>query len=271
MIEIKDVSFNYGGNQVFDGLNLSIKKGEFVAILGHNGSGKSTLSRLLVGLIQPSKGGIFVDGEKLTTETVVAIRKKISIVFQNPDNQFIGGTVLDEVAFGLENQGVSREKMRQMVDWQMTHLGLSGLEEKAPHELSGGQKQRVAIAGALAVNPDVLILDEATSMLDPVGREDMMGFVKELAKDEERTVIMVTHHLDEAVYADRIVVLASGEVIGDGTPYEVLTDVDLLAKSSLDAPFAVEASTKLVEARILDEVCVRNEELVRALCLGRLD
>lgn len=266
MIKIKDVTFNYGENQVFGGLNLSIEKGEFVAILGHNGSGKSTLSRLLVGLIHPSKGEVMIDGQLLESKTIANIRKKVSIVFQNPDNQFVGGTVVDEVAFGLENHKISREEMKRRVAQQIETLGLSGLEEVAPHQLSGGQKQRVAIAAAMAVDGDVLILDEATSMLDPVGRKDVMALVKELAKDEERTVIMVTHHLEEAVYADRIVVLAEGEMTGDGTPYEVLTDKDVLEKASLELPFAVEASIRLVEEGILDEICVRNEELVKALC-----
>jgi len=266
MIEVKDITFSYGKNRVFDRFNLSIEKGEFVAILGHNGSGKSTLSRLLVSLEVPAAGAIFIDGEKLGANTIAKVRKKISMVFQNPDNQFVGSTVLDEVAFGLENRNVSREGMRQIVGEKLSDFGLLGLEEKAPHQLSGGQKQRVALASAMAVNPEVLILDEATSMLDPVGRHEVMTLVRELGSEKQRTVIMVTHHLEEAAHADRIVVLVEGAVIGDGTPKEILADVELLKKASLDVPFAVIASKKLIKAGMLNEICVNDEELVNGLC-----
>ncbi|MCL2560522.1 MAG: energy-coupling factor transporter ATPase [Turicibacter sp.] len=266
MIEIKDLTFSYDKTEVFSGLNLSIKEGEFVAILGHNGSGKSTLSKLLVGLETPRAGELWVAGLKSSEETIAEIRKKISIVFQNPDNQFVGATVADDIAFGLENQQVPRDEMVALVATYLNKMGLEGLEHAPPHELSGGQKQRTAIAGALAIGADVLILDEATSMLDPAGRADIMKLVRELAQDAKRTIIMITHHLDEAVYADRIVVLNEGQIVKDGTPLGVFDDVEGLAAIGLDVPFAVRASKMLYERQVIKKICVTNEELVAALC-----
>ena len=267
MIEIKNLTFSYEEKCVFDGLNLTIEKGEFIAILGHNGSGKSTLSKLLVGLEEPASGDIFIDGIKSSDATIDTIRKKVSIVFQNPDNQFVGATVADDIAFGLENRQVPREEMIKLVTRYMKQLGLTGLEEIAPHDLSGGQKQRTAIAGALAVGADILILDEATSMLDPAGRRDIMNLVRALAKDEKRTILMITHHLDEAVYADRLIVLNKGEIIKSGTPLCVFDDTTKLEEVGLDVPFAVVASKKLYEQSLIGKICVTNEELINELCI----
>ena len=267
MIEIKDLKFSYEEKAVFDGLNLTINEGEFVAILGHNGSGKSTLSKLLVGLEAASDGGIWIAGMRLSEETIDEVRKKVSIVFQNPDNQFVGATVADDIAFGLENRQVPRDKMIRVVAKYIDQMGLAGFEDAAPHDLSGGQKQRTAIAGALAVGAEILILDEATSMLDPAGRADIMKLVKELAKDEKRTIIMITHHLDEAVYADRLVVLNEGEVIKSGTPHCVFDDVASLEAVGLDVPFAARASKQLYEQRIIKKICITNEELITELCI----
>jgi len=267
MIEIKNLKFNYEDKAVFDGLNLTIEKGEFIAILGHNGSGKSTLSKLLVGLETPDAGEIWIDGTLSSEDTIDEIRKRVSIVFQNPDNQFVGATVADDIAFGLENRQVPREEMIRLVAKYMEQMGLVGLEHVAPHDLSGGQKQRTAIAGALAVGADVLILDEATSMLDPEGRADIMKLVRELAKDEKRTIIMITHHLDEAVYADRLVVLNDGEVIKSGTPICVFDDIAGLEAVGLDVPFAVKASKQLYGQSIINKICVTNEELIKELCI----
>jgi energy-coupling factor transport system ATP-binding protein len=267
MIEIKNLKFSYEDKPVFDGLDLNIEKGEFVAILGHNGSGKSTLSKLLVGLETPDAGEIWIDGMRSSGETIDEIRKKVSIVFQNPDNQFVGSTVADDIAFGLENRQVPREEMIELVSRYMNQMGLAGLEDAAPHDLSGGQKQRTAIAGAIAVGADILILDEATSMLDPEGRADIMKLVRELAKDEKRTIIMITHHLDEAVYADKLVVLNSGEIIKSGTPSCVFDDIEELEAVGLDVPFAVRASKQLYQQSIIKKICVTNEELIEALCI----
>jgi len=267
MIEIKNLKFAYEEKKVFDGLDLTIQEGEFIAILGHNGSGKSTLSKLLVGLEVADEGEIWIDGICSSDDTIDELRKKVSIVFQNPDNQFVGATVADDIAFGLENRQVPREEMIVLVDKYMDYMGLIGLEDSAPHDLSGGQKQRTAIAGALAVGTDILILDEATSMLDPAGRADIMKLVQELASDEKRTIIMITHHLDEAVYADRLVVLNDGEIVRMGTPLEVFEHDEELEAVGLDVPFAVKASKELCRQSIINKICVTNEELVEVLCI----
>lgn len=267
MIEIKNLEFSYEEKTVFDGLNLTIKEGEFIAILGHNGSGKSTLSKLLVGLETPGAGQIWINGIQSSKETIDEIRKKVSIVFQNPDNQFVGSTVVDDIAFGLENRQVPRAEMIELVAKYVKQMGLTGFENTAPHELSGGQKQRTAIAGALAVDAEVLILDEATSMLDPAGRTDIMKLVRELAKDENRTIIMITHHLDEAVYADRLVVLNEGEIIKSGKPICVFDDIEELVAVGLDVPFAVRASKQLYDQSIIKKICITNEELIKELCI----
>lgn len=267
MIEIKNLTFSYEEKCVFPGLDLTINTGEFVAILGHNGSGKSTLAKLLVGLETPVAGEIWIDGMLSSFETMDDIRKNVSLVFQNPDNQFVGATVADDIAFGLENRQVPRAEMIQLVAKYVEQMGLAGLEDTAPHELSGGQKQRTAIAGALAVGAEILILDEATSMLDPAGRTDMIQLVRELAKAEKRTIVMITHHLDEAVYADRLVVLNEGEIIKSGTPQKVFDDIKQLEAVGLDVPFAVKASQALLQQSIIKKICVTNEELVEALCI----
>jgi len=268
MIEIKNLKFSYEKTCVFDDLNLTVKEGEFIAILGHNGSGKSTLSKLLVGLETPDDGEIWISGIRSHDKSIDEIRKKVSIVFQNPDNQFVGATVADDIAFGLENRQVPREEMIQIVAKYVEQMGLTGLEDTAPHDLSGGQKQRTAIAGALAVGAEILILDEATSMLDPAGRADIMKLVRDLAKDEKRTIIMITHHLDEAVYADRLIVLNEGKIIKSGSPIHVFADdYEELEAVGLSVPFAVKASKHLYQLSIIKKICVTNEELVKELCL----
>ena len=268
MIEIKNLNFSYDNEVVFNQLNLSIKKGEFVAIIGHNGSGKSTLAKLLVGLEASAGGEISVAGIRLHDDSIDDIRKNVSIVFQNPENQFVGATVADDIAFGLENRQVPREEMTLLVSKYVEEMGLVGLEDVAPHDLSGGQKQRTAIAGALAVGAEVLILDEATSMLDPAGRTDIMKLVRELAQDEERTIIMITHHLDEAVYADKVIVFNEGQVIKSGSPFRVFTnDLEILEAVGLDVPFATRASKHLYQQSIIKKICLTNEELIRELCL----
>ena len=267
MIEIKSLKFSYEEKCVFNEFNLTIKEGEFIAILGHNGSGKSTLAKLLVGLETPDDGEIWIDGVRVYNETIDTIRKKISIVFQNPDNQFVGATVIDDIAFGLENRQVPREEMIKSVAKYVEQMGLAGLENTAPYDLSGGQKQRTAIAGALAVGAEILILDEATSMLDPSGRADIMTLVRELTQDEKRTIIMITHHLDEAVYADRLVVLNNGEIIKSGLPLDIFDNHEELEAVGLDVPFAVKASKQLYRQSIISKICVTNEELIRELCI----
>lgn len=266
MINIKNLHFKYNNQEVFKNFNLKINDGEFIAILGHNGSGKSTLSKLLVGLEMPDSGEIYINNLESNEDNIDEIRKNISIVFQNPDNQFVGATVEDDIAFGLENRNIPREKMIPLVKKYISEMGLTGLETTPPHDLSGGQKQRTAIAGALAVGAKILILDESTSMLDPEGRADIMSVVKNLASDESRTIIMITHHLDEAVYADRIVVLNEGEKIYDTTPKEVFSQASDLEQIGLDVPFAIKASSILKEKGITPEIALTNEELSELLC-----
>ncbi|MCL1990421.1 MAG: energy-coupling factor transporter ATPase [Defluviitaleaceae bacterium] len=265
MIEIKNLTFGYEDKLVFDGFDLTFQKGDFVALIGHNGSGKSTLSKLLVGLEVAQGGEIWIDGIQLTAENVDVIRKKVGIVFQNPDNQFVGATVADDIAFGLENRQVPRAEMVVLVDKYIKQMGLAGCEERSPHHLSGGQKQRTAIAGALAVGADFLILDEATSMLDPTGRREMMQHIRQLATDKQRTIIMITHHLDEVVDADRLVVLHAGKVLKSGTPRAVFEQSDALEAVGLELPFAVQASKQLYEQSIIPHLCLTNEELIQAL------
>lgn len=266
MITLTDVTFGYEENQlVLKDYNLNIKKGEWVTILGHNGSGKSTLSKLLVGLLKANDGEIKIDDLILNEDTVYDVRPKIGIVFQNPDNQFVGSTVRDDIAFGLENNQVPYEEMSSRVEEFATKVGMKRFLDREPHRLSGGEKQRVAIAGVLAQGAKIIILDEATAMLDPQGRLNMMELIRELAQDKEQTIIMITHHLDEAIYSDRIVVMNEGQIILEGTPKEVFKNKEILESVQLDVPFAVKASYELKEQKIIDEIYTNESELVNAL------
>ncbi len=266
MIKIKNISFSYEeGHNVLNNYSLTIKKGEWVTILGHNGSGKSTLSKLLVGLHQVNEGQIFIDDIELTEETIYDIREKIGIVFQNPDNQFVGSTVRDDIAFSLENRNVSYERMLELVDETAKQVKMDKFLNREPHRLSGGEKQRVAIAGVLAQGAKIIILDEATAMLDPQGRLSMMELISEISKDEETTIIMITHHLDEAIHSDRIVVMNDGEILLNGSPKEVFTKQELLESVKLDVPFSVKASYELKELGLVDQVYTSEEELLGAL------
>lgn len=266
MVKLSHVTFGYEeGQTVLEDYSLSINKGEFITILGHNGSGKSTLSKLLVGLVKANNGEIYVDGQLLDEESVYDIRQKIGIVFQNPDNQFVGSTVRDDIAFGLENKCVEYDEMHRLVNEYSEKVGMKNFLDREPHRLSGGEKQRVAIAGVLALGANVIILDEATAMLDPQGRQNMMSLVRELAQDEEKTIIMITHHLDEAVFSDRIVVMNDGKIILEGTPKEVFAQKELLESVQLDVPFAVKASYELKEKGIIQDICTSDEELMETL------
>ena len=234
IIQMKNVSFSYQQDQpVLDGINLNIKKGEWVTILGHNGSGKSTLSKLLIGLLKPSQGEIIIDNITLSRETVHEARKHIGIVFQNPDNQFVGVTVRDDIAFGLENLQVPRNEMVERIDKYAHKVHMAEYLNKEPHNLSGGQKQRVAIAGILAMQTDIIIFDEATSMLDPKGRRMILDYMSQLNK-EGVTIITITHDMKEAVLSDRIVVLKKGKIIKVDKAKSVLKDQETLEKSNLE-------------------------------------
>lgn len=267
MIELKNITFGYDADSpVLKNYSLTINSGEFITILGHNGSGKSTLFKLLVGLMEPQQGEIIIDGELLSEDTIPTIRQKIGIVFQNPDNQFVGSTVRDDIAFGLENKCVSYDVMNELVERYAQKVGMEKFLDSEPHYLSGGEKQRVAIAGVLALGANIIILDEATAMLDPRGRENVMNLIHELVEDRDKTIIMITHHLDEAVKSDRIIVMNEGEIILEGVPKEVFQEKELLESVKLDVPFAVKASYELKQRGLLKEVVTNDEELMDELC-----
>lgn len=233
LIEINDLYFRYNKeDRAVNGVNLNIEKGEFVCILGHNGSGKSTLSKLLVGLLQAKKGSIKIDGIELNEETIDELRKKIGIVFQNPDNQFVGITVKDDIAFGLENRQVERSEMLELIDKYSKLVSMNEFLDRNPEELSGGEKQRVAIAGVLAMDPEIIIFDEATSMLDPRGVSEVLDVINGLKN--KKTILSITHNLSEALMADRVVVMNKGVVVLNGSPKTVFENYNILKESNLD-------------------------------------
>ncbi|MBR5708211.1 MAG: energy-coupling factor transporter ATPase [Oscillospiraceae bacterium] len=241
LIKIKDLVFEYDTGETvtraIDGISLEIERGSFVAVLGHNGSGKSTLARLLNGILVPTSGTILVDGiDTSDEERIMDVRRCVGMVFQNPDNQIVANVVEDDVAFGPENLGVDPKEIRQRVDEALAAVGMTEYAGHAPHLLSGGQKQRVAIAGVIAMRPRCIVLDEPTAMLDPVGREDVINTVTALNKNYGITVILITHHMNETIGADRLIVMAGGKIVEDGPPREVFTHVDNMRKFGLTVP-----------------------------------
>jgi len=253
MLKVSDLSFSYDGKtKALNHINLDIKKGTWVSILGHNGSGKSTLSKCLVGLLSPSQGEIEIDGLPLNEENLVDIRQKIGIVFQNPDNQFVGVTVRHDIAFGLENQCKTPEEMEEKVKYYANLVGMQEFLSKEPHQLSGGQKQRVAIAGALAMEQDILILDEATSMLDPEGTEEIIELIKILNKELNKTIITITHDLSFAADSDELIVLKNGEMILEGKPEIVFSHEEVLKSSHLELPFEVKLYLRASKDKAID-------------------
>ena len=240
IIDVKNLSFRYKENQehydVKD-ITFHVKRGEWLSIVGHNGSGKSTTVRLIDGLLEAESGEIVIDDQRLTEENVWNIRRQIGMVFQNPDNQFVGATVEDDVAFGLENQGLSRQEMKKRVEEALDLVGMLDFKKREPARLSGGQKQRVAIAGVVALRPAILILDEATSMLDPEGRRELIETVKGIRKDYDMTVISITHDLEEVAMSDRVLVMKKGEIESTSSPRELFSRNDL-DQIGLDDPFA---------------------------------
>lgn len=248
-IKIENISISYeeddgGKTSVLKNVNLEIKKGEYLAVLGHNGSGKSTLAKLLNMILEPDSGKIYIDGKditdpNMTEDDVFDLRKKVGMVFQNPDNQLVATIVEDDVAFGPENLGIESSEIRKRVDEALAVVGMSEYAKGEPARLSGGQKQRIAIAGILAMKPDCMIFDESTAMLDPLGRRDIMNTIEKLNRDHGITIIMITHYMDEAARANRIVVLDDGEVLMDGTPVEIFSNPEKLEKCGLDVPQCV--------------------------------
>lgn len=256
LIKLENVSFSYpeseGGDNSFavKNLSLEINEGEFVAILGHNGSGKSTTAKLINMILAPNSGRIFVDGKDIThkdmsEDDVFEVRKKVGMVFQNPDNQIVATVVEEDVAFGPENLGVPSDEIRKRVDEALEIVNMSEYARHAPHRLSGGQKQRVAIAGTIAMKPRCIIFDESTAMLDPIGRKEVMNTILRLNKEEKITVVLITHYMNEAVLADRVVVMKNGELYLDGTPSQVFSEPEKLWQAGLEVPQSVELMHRL--------------------------
>ena len=250
VISIKNIHFNYQDQDTREALSdvsLDVYEGEWLAIIGHNGSGKSTLAKMMNGLLEASSGEIYIDGQLLTEDTVYEARRKVGMVFQNPDNQFVGTTVEDDIAFGLENIGMPRDEMVQKINASLEMVRMTKFKEKEPARLSGGQKQRVAIAGMIALAPKVVILDEATSMLDPQGRFEVISTIQQLHKDKGITVISITHDLDEAAQADRVLLMEGGKVNRIGKPSEIFEMGTALVDKGLDVPFSEKLKAVLKE------------------------
>lgn len=251
MIKIDNVTYEYTNNEnekqaALKDVNLEIKKGEFVVILGHNGSGKSTLAKHINALLLPTKGNVYVDGmDTNNPEDIWNIRQTAGMVFQNPDNQLVATIVEEDVAFGPENQGIAPSEIRKRVDASLEAVEMEAYKKHAPHLLSGGQKQRIAIAGVLAMNPQCIVLDEPTAMLDPSGRKEVMNTIMKLNKLEKKTIVHITHYMDEAVNADRIIIMAGGRAVLEGTPKEVFSKVNIMKKYGLDIPQVTELAFKL--------------------------
>lgn len=267
-IEVKNLKFSYNSNEsTIDGLSFSIDAGKYVSILGHNGSGKSTLAKLLMGLLTPGSGEIYIDGELLNASSSGKLRQKMALVFQNPDNQFIGATVEDDVAFGLENRQVDQSKMHDIIFKYLKLVGMEEFYDKEPSNLSGGQKQRVAIAGALALNPEILILDEATAMLDPKGKKDINDIILSLRKENPNlTIISITHDVNEALFSDEIILISSGKVSKCGTPDEIFSDEQTINEHMLIYPFIYKFRKELIALGYNAENCKTMEELVELIC-----
>ncbi len=269
LIIVHDVSFRYEdeGPYRLANINLTVPKGEWLSIVGHNGSGKSTLAKLLNGLLLPDEGTVRISGKRTDQERHLwEIRKQVGMVFQNPDNQFVGTTVKDDVAFGLENNGVPREEMIERISDSLARVQMTEYENQEPHQLSGGQKQRVAIAGVLAQKPDVIVLDEATSMLDPIGRKEVLQTIRELNEQDGITVLSITHDLEEAIKADRMIVMKQGKMVASGAPKDVFQNTDLLLDAGLELPFSLTIQKKLKEKDIhLPTPTLTQSELVDAL------
>ena len=273
MIKLENVTFEYKSfddeknHKAVDNVSFEVEKGEFLVILGHNGSGKSTLAKMMNGLVLPTDGNVLVEDMNTKSEDHMwDVRQKVGMVFQNPDNQIVATIVEEDVAFGPENLGVPSEEIRQRVDESLAIVGMTEYMKHAPHLLSGGQKQRVAIAGILAMNPDCIIFDEPTSMLDPTGRIEVMDTIRKLNKEEGKTIILITHYMDEAVQGDRVIVISSGEMVMEGTPKEVFKQVDKIKELGLDVPQVTELAYELNKHGIdVDDDVLSIEELLEKL------
>ena len=268
IIEVKNLSYRYdhkSEDYILKDVSFHVKQGEWISIVGHNGSGKSTTVRLIDGLLEAESGDIIISGDKLTADNVWEKRRQIGMVFQNPDNQFVGATVEDDVAFGLENQGMDYPMMVKRVHEALELVGMQNFKEREPARLSGGQKQRVAIAGVVALQPDIIILDEATSMLDPEGRLELIRTVKEIKDKNHLTVISITHDLDEISLSDRVLVMKNGQVESTATPRELFSRPDL-EDLGLDQPFVNQVKAAMIQTGLtLPETYLTEKELQEQL------
>lgn len=275
MIKAEDLIFSYdceGGRQrSLDGACINVRDGELVAVLGHNGCGKSTLVKHFNALLEVQKGELTVAGLNAKSEANVwKLRRKVGMVFQNPDNQFVSSVVAEDVAFGLENYGADCSEIPERVSAALALVGMAGFEMRSPHMLSGGQKQRVALAGVLAMDPDILVFDEATSMLDPDGRREVLSVIERLHAEQGKTIVMITHYVEEAVFADRVYLMHDGRMLADGTPREMLTDLELLRRTGLTPPVPVRMYHDLKAAGFELPYCpLTNEELAEELCRSK--
>jgi energy-coupling factor transporter ATPase len=272
IIEIKNVSYSYkteeGETEAVNGVTLDIEKGSFVVFLGHNGSGKSTLAKMCNGFLLPDLGDVLVNGINTKEEEhIYEIRSKVGLVFQNPDNQMVASIIEDDIAFGPENLGVPREEIIERVSWALETVGMESYRTHTPFKLSGGQKQRIAIAGILAMKPTVLILDESTAMLDPKGRKEVLETIKKLNKEQKITVILITHYMDEALDADKVVVLSEGKVLLMGTPREIFSQKEIINKTKLELPIATYVANELTSLGLIVPLCLTDDELVEGICL----
>ncbi len=271
VIEINNVSFDYKSDDTISrgvkDVTLNIERGSFVVVLGHNGSGKSTLARLLNGFLQPDQGDILVNGiSTKQEEEIYNIRSKVGMVFQNPDNQMVASIIEDDLAFGPENLGIAPAEIRERVDWALEAVNMFHNKDRDPNRLSGGQKQRVAIAAVLAMMPEVLILDEATAMLDPKGRSEVLATIERLNKEQNMTIILITHYMDEAINADKVVVMSGGEMVKYGTPRDVFMDTETIKSAGLELPIATQVSLLLQQKNYDIQTALSDKELLEALC-----
>ncbi len=267
IIDVQHLSFGYDEDTLtIDDISFSIEKGSYTTILGHNGSGKSTIAKLLMGLLEKKSGEIVIGGIPLTEETLNQVRSQIGIVFQNPDNQFIGATVRDDIAFGLENNCVDPALMDDIINEYAKKVNMYEFLDHEPTKLSGGQKQRVAIAGILAMSPSIIILDEATSMLDPKGRNEINALVHQLNKDKNMTIVSITHDIEEAALSDYVILLSDGHIVDEGRPEEVLMKKEEIESLALDIPFAYKISHGLQKMGISIPEQIDREKLVNELC-----
>ncbi len=266
-IRISDLTFSYDGKvDILKDISLSIPKGSYTTIIGHNGSGKSTLAKLIIGLLEAKSGTIEILDEKLTEESVYDLRSHVGIVFQNPDNQFIGSTVADDIAFGLENHCVEQEKMQGIIEDVAKRVGMLDFLHAEPTRLSGGQKQRVAIAGILAIEPDIIIFDESTSMLDPQGKASINEQIRKLHKEKNITILSITHDMEEVAQSENVIVLESGKVAMQGDPMTIFSHEKELERMMLDIPFALKISKELKARGIFKENVCQLDEVVEKLC-----